>query len=192
MSDHQKRVYDSMLGLVCNADNPTPLVILNRVVPFKHTKVYAKLEWYNPFGSVKDRIAYNLILDAEEKGLLSDEQNLVEPTSGNTGMGLAMVGNTRGYSLTTPLSNMIPLEKRTTLRVFGSNVLEMEDNLCPAPGAPEGAIAKAQELSERPDYHMLNQYANRANPESHYKTTDARELLASSLAGSPRVSAAPT
>ena len=171
MNDHQRRVYDSILGLVCNADNPTPLVMLNQVLPFKQTKVYAKLEWYNPFGSVKDRIAYNLILAAENDGLLSDGQKLVEPTSGNTGMGLAMISNTRGYSLTTPLSNMIPPEKRTTLRVFGANVLELEDNLCPAPGAPEGAIAKAQELSDRPEYHMLNQYANEANPESHYKTT---------------------
>ena len=90
MNDHQRRVYDSILGLVCNADNPTPLVMLNQVLPFKQTKVYAKLEWYNPFGSVKDRIAYNLILAAENDGLLSDGQKLVEPTSGNTGMGLAM------------------------------------------------------------------------------------------------------
>jgi len=160
-----------MLGLVSTADNPTPLVRLNHVTPFEHTQVFAKLEWYNPFGSVKDRIAYNLIVDAEEKGLLGDGQQLVEPTSGNTGMGLAMVSNQRKYALTTPLSNQIPLEKRTVLRVFGSNVLELEDNLCPAPGAPEGAIAKAHELSERDDFHMLNQYVNQANPEAHVKTT---------------------
>ena len=171
MNDHQRRIYDDILGLCSNEENPTPLVRLNRIVPFKHTKVYVKLEWYNPFGAVKDRIAYNLIRDAEEKGQLSAGQGLVEPTSGNTGMGLAMVSNTRGYTLTTPLSNKIPLEKRTVLRFFGARVLEMDDNLCPAPGAPEGAIAKARELGALPGNRMLNQYGNAANPEAHYKTT---------------------
>jgi cysteine synthase/rhodanese-related sulfurtransferase len=171
MADHKRRVYEDMLDLVSSPENPTPMVRINRVTPFKHTQVFAKLEWYNPFGAVKDRIAYNLICDAEEKGHLSQGQKLVEPTSGNTGMGLAMVGNLKGYSLTTPLSNQIPLEKRTVLRLFGSKVIELEDNLCPAPGAPEGAIAKAHELGAREDFHMLNQYANKANPQAHYKTT---------------------
>lgn len=171
MNDHSKRIYDSILGLTSTADNPTPIVRLNRVTPYEHTQVYAKLEWYNPFGAVKDRVAYNLIVDAEERGVLGDGQQLVEPTSGNTGMGLAMVANARGYSLTTPLSNKIPQEKRTILRVFGSNVIELEDNLCPAPGAPEGAIATARELGARPEYVMLDQYSNEANPGAHYKTT---------------------
>jgi cysteine synthase/rhodanese-related sulfurtransferase len=169
--DHRLRVYDSMEGLLSNADNPTPLVRLNRVVPFKHAKVYGKLEWYNPFGAVKDRVAANLIADAEERGLLEAGQKLVEPTSGNTGMGLAMISNAKGYSLTTPLSSAIPLEKRIMLRFFGADVIELEDTLCPAPGAPEGAIARAQELAERPDFHMLDQYRNEANPGAHYKTT---------------------
>lgn len=171
MPDHRLRVYDSMEGLLSNADNPTPLVRLNRVVPFKHAKVYGKLEWYNPFGAVKDRVAANLIADAEERGLLEAGQKLVEPTSGNTGMGLAMISNAKGYSLTTPLSSAIPLEKRIMLRFFGADVIELEDTLCPAPGAPEGAIARAQELAERPDFHMLDQYRNEANPGAHYKTT---------------------
>ena len=171
MRDHRRRVYDSVLGLLCDEENPTPLVRLNRVVPFEHAQVYAKLEWYNPFGSVKDRIASNMIVDAEVREILDAEQKLVEPTSGNTGMGLAMISNARGYSLTTPLSSAIPLEKRTMLRFFGADVIELEDTLCPAPGAPEGAIAKANELAEAPDFHMLNQYRNEANPEAHYKTT---------------------
>ncbi|MFV2007901.1 MAG: pyridoxal-phosphate dependent enzyme, partial [Longimicrobiales bacterium] len=99
------------------------------------------------------------------------EQKLVEPTSGNTGMGLAMMSNARRYSLTTPLSSAIPLEKRTMLRFFGADVIELEDTLCPAPGAPEGAIAKANELAEAPGFHMLDQYRNEANPEAHYRTT---------------------
>ena len=82
-----------------------------------------------------------------------------------------MMSNARGYSLTTTLSSEIPLEKRTMLRFFGADVIEFEDTLCPAPGAPEGAIARANELAEDPDFHMLNQYRNEANPEAHYKTT---------------------
>ncbi|GMR13362.1 MAG: hypothetical protein BMS9Abin29_1568 [Gemmatimonadota bacterium] len=171
MRDHRRRVYDSVLGLLCDAENPTPLVRLNRVVPFEHAQVYAKLEWYNPFGSVKDRIAANMIVDAEKREVLDPEQKLVEPTSGNTGMGLAMMSNAKRYSLTTPLSSAIPLEKRTMLRFFGADVIELEDTLCPAPGAPEGAIAKANELAEAPGFHMLNQYRNDANPEAHYMTT---------------------
>jgi cysteine synthase/rhodanese-related sulfurtransferase len=171
MDDHGLRVYDSILGLLSGADNPTPLVRLNRVTPFRHTQVYGKLEWYNPFGAVKDRVAANLIEDGEARNTVHAKQKLVEPTSGNTGMALAMIANARGYSLTTPLSSEVPLEKRTMLRFFGAEVLELADTLCPAPGAPEGAIAKAMEIGERPDFHMLNQYVNEANPEAHYKTT---------------------
>ena len=169
--DHSRRVYDSMLGLLCNEENPTPLVRLNHVVPFKHTQVFAKLEWYNPFGAVKDRVAANLIRDAEERGVLKPGVKLVEPTSGNTGLGLAMIGNAKGYPLETPLSSEIPLEKRTVLRFFGTDVTELDDTLCPAPGAPEGAIAKARETAEQPGYVMLDQYRNEANPEAHYRTT---------------------
>ena len=171
MNDHTLRVYDSILGLLSSAENPTPLVRLNRVVPFGHTQVYAKLEWYNPFGAVKDRVAANLVADGEERRTVHENQALVEPTSGNTGMALAMIANAKGYTLTTPLSLAIPLEKRTMLRFFGAEVLELDDTLCPAPGAPEGAIAKAMEIAERPEFHMLNQYVNEANPGAHYRTT---------------------
>ncbi len=147
------------------------MVRLNRAVPFEHATVYAKLEWYNPFGSVKDRVAANLVRDAEEQGVLGSIEKLVEPTSGNTGMGLAMVANAKGYRLTTPLSSAIPLEKRTVLRFFGCDVIELEDTLCPAPGAPEGAIVVAHEIAGKPDFHMLNQYENEANPGAHYRTT---------------------
>ena len=171
MNDHTLRVYDSILGLLSSADNPTPLVRLNRVPPFRHTQVYGKLEWYNPFGAVKDRVAANLIEDGEARHTVHDRQKLVEPTSGNTGMALAMIANLRGYALTTPLSSEIPFEKRTMLRFFGAEVIELNDTLCPAPGAPEGAISKAMEIADRPEVHMLNQYVNEANPEAHYKTT---------------------
>lgn len=171
MNDHSLRVYDSIIGLVPSVDNPTPLVRLNRVIPFEHTEVYAKLEWYNPFGSVKDRVAFNMVRDAAKQGVIGTGHDLVEPTSGNTGLGLTMMANADGYSVTTPLSNQIPQEKRTMLRFFGADVLELEDELCPAPWAPEGAIAKATEIAELPNFHMLNQYGNEANPQAHYETT---------------------
>ncbi len=171
MSEHRLRVYESMLGLLSNADNPTPLVRLNRVVPFEHAKVYAKLEWYNPFGAVKDRVAANMIAEAEANGILGDVKNLVEPTSGNTGMGLAMVSNLKGYTLTTPMSRAIPLEKRAALRLFGVDVIELSDDLCPAPWEPEGAIARANDIASAPDFHQLNQYQNEDNPGAHFRTT---------------------
>jgi cysteine synthase/rhodanese-related sulfurtransferase len=169
--DHDRRVYDSMLGLLSSEDNPTPMVRLRRVAPLAHAAVYAKLEWYNPFGAVKDRVAANMVRAAEEAGAVAPGVNLVEPTSGNTGMGLAMVGNARGYSLTTPLSMAIPEEKRSVLRFFGVDVIELSDALCPAPGQPEGAMQRAGEIAAQPGFHQLNQYENPANPDAHYRTT---------------------
>ncbi len=169
MSDHSLRIYDSMLDMLSNEENPTPMVRLHRVVPFQHTKVYAKLEWYNPFGAVKDRVAYNLVRDAEERG--EKLNNLVEPTSGNTGMGLAMVANAKGYRFSATLSNAIPAEKRAALRLFGTNVIELNDSLCPMPGMPEGAMAKAEEMASQPGWKELNQYKNPANPDAHFRTT---------------------
>lgn len=170
--DHVLRVYESILDLLPDEDNPTPLARLRHVVPFTAARVYAKLEWYNPFGAVKDRIAANLVRDAEGRRLLEPGKKLVEPTSGNTGLGLTMVGNARGYPLRAPLSSAIPIEKRAALRFFGCDLIELDDSLCPAPGAPEGAIARAMEIAEHePGYHLLNQYANDANPEAHYRTT---------------------
>ncbi len=171
-NDHTLRVYDSIIGLLSGEDNPTPLVRLNKTVPFEHTRVYAKLEWYNPFSAVKDRVAANMIREAEEQGILSAGNTLVEATSGNTGLGLALLAAIKGYKLRTPLSAAIPLEKRTVLRFFGSDVVELDDSLCPAPGAPEGAIALAKRTAEtQHGFFNLNQYGNEANPNSHYHTT---------------------
>ncbi len=170
-TNHIKRVYHSVEEMLSSEDNPTPIVQLNRVVPYNNAKLYAKLEWYNPFSSVKDRIGANLLADAEEEGLLDEVNQLIEPTSGNTGFALAMLANAKGYSVTATLSSMIPIEKRTLLRFFGCDVLEVEDTLCPAPGAPEGAIALAMDTAQKPEFHMLNQYVNQANPNAHYKTT---------------------
>ena len=129
VANYKTRVYNDITEMLAGVENPTPLLRLNRTVGYEQTQVYAKLEWFNPFGSIKDRVAAHMIADAQEKGLLGDGQALVEPTSGNTGMGLAMIANAKGYSLTTPLSNQIPPEKRAMLRFFGSNVEELEDDL---------------------------------------------------------------
>ena len=123
--NHSTRVYDSILGLAANVENPTPLVRLNRVVPFEHAVVYGKLEWFNPFGSVKDRVAGNLVRDAEARGQLPPHTRLVEPTSGNTGMALAMLANAKGYTFMATVSNKVPLEKRSSLRMFGTQLIEL-------------------------------------------------------------------
>jgi cysteine synthase/rhodanese-related sulfurtransferase len=169
MSDHGLRTYDSMLDLLPNADNPTPLVRLCHVPGFRHATVYAKLEWYNPFGSVKDRVAANLVRDALERG--QSLENLVEPTSGNTGLGLVMVSNAHRFGFSAVMSNAVPQEKRDSLRMFGAEVVELDDDLCPMPGQPEGAMQRAEELGARAGWHELNQYANPANPDTHYRTT---------------------
>ena len=169
--DHTRRVYESVIEMLSNEDNPTPLLRIKNASTLKKAKLYAKLEWYNPFGAVKDRVAANLVSEAEANGRLDGIKNLVEPTSGNTGMGLAMIANAKGYQLTTPLSTAIPAEKRTMLKLFGAKLIEVEDSLCPMPGAPEGAIAQAMDMSERPDFEMLNQYENDGNIRAHIKTT---------------------
>jgi cysteine synthase/rhodanese-related sulfurtransferase len=169
MSDHVLRAYDSILDLLPSAENPTPIVRLRRIPSYRHTQVYAKLEWYNPFGAVKDRVAANLVRDAEARG--ERLENLVEPTYGNTGMGLAMLSNAKGYKFAATISKEIPSEKRTALRFFGANLFELDDNLCPMPGQPEGAMAKATELAAQPGWRQLNQYKNPANPDAHYRTT---------------------
>jgi len=172
MNDHALRIYDSVLGLLPSEENPTPLVRLNRVIPYEHTQVYAKLEWFSPFGANKDRVAANMIRDAEEKSVLNAGKKMVEATSGNTGVGLAMLANAKGYALRTPLSSKIPAEKRTVLRFLGTDVHELSDSLCPAPGAPEGAIAQAMETARtNAEFVLLNQYTNEANPDAHYRTT---------------------
>ena len=175
MSDHGLRTYDSVLDLLPNADNPTPLVRLCHVPGFQHATVYAKLEWYNPFGSVKDRVAANLVRDALERG--QQLENLVEPTSGNTGLGLVMVANAHGIGFSAVMSKAVPEEKRNSLRMFGADVVELDDDLCPMPGQPEGAMQRAEEIASRPDWYELNQYANparSARPAAGSRTSSPR------------------
>lgn len=156
----------SVLDLVGN----TPLVKLQRVVDDVKATVLVKVEYMNPGGSVKDRIAINMIDAAEKDGLLKPGGTIVEPTSGNTGVGLALVGALRGYKCIFTMPDKVSKEKQDTLRAYGAEVV-----VCPTavePESPESYYSVAQRLSEEiPGAFRPNQYANPNNPRTHYLTT---------------------
>ncbi len=145
----------------------TPLVKLNRVVPSNGAHIYAKLESANPGGSVKDRIALAMIEDGEAKGLLQPGATIIEPTSGNTGIGLALVGAFKGYKVILVMSENMSLERRVLLEAYGAVV-----DLSRAEFGMQGTIERAEELvALHPDYYMPQQFNNPANPEIHRQTT---------------------
>lgn len=162
-------VADSVLDLV----GRTPLVRLHRVVPPGGATVLGKLESLNPAGSVKDRIALAMIGAAERAGLLKPGSTIVEPTSGNTGIGLAMVAAARGYRLILTMPEDMTLERRRLLARFGAELI-----VTPAIEGMSGAVFAAQELcAQHPDYFMPAQFDNPANPQIHRETT-AEEIWA--------------
>lgn len=145
----------------------TPLVKLNRVTEGLKAQVVAKLESFNPVGSVKDRIGVAMIVDAEERGLISKDTVIVEPTSGNTGIALAFVCAARGYRLILTMPDTMSLERRQLLSIFGSELV-----LTPGAEGMRGAVRKAEQLvSENPNYFMPQQFKNPVNPEIHRLTT---------------------
>ena len=151
----------------------TPIVRLNRVVGREAAEVWGKLESANPAGSVKDRIALAMVEAAEEAGLLKPGGTIVEPTSGNTGIGLAMVAAVKGYRLIVTMFDTASRERRLQMQAFGAEVL-----LTPAAEGMGGAVGKAIELKEKnPDFFLPQQFVNPANPEIHRRTT-GREILA--------------
>ena len=155
----------SLLDLVGN----TPLVELQRVQPENGVRLFAKLEGQNPTGSIKDRVAKAMIEAAETSGELEPGRELLEPTSGNTGISLALVAKLKGYPLTCVLPENATEERRSLLTLFGARILES-----PASEGSNGAVRVALELAERdPRYFMPFQYANEANPRAHYDGTGA-------------------
>jgi len=170
--DHASRVYESILEMLPSEQNPSPLVRLNRLTP-EGSELWAKLEWMNPFGSVKDRAASALIEAMERDGRLAPGKSIVEPTSGNTGLSLAAIAAVKGYGMRAVVPNKVPLEKKALLKLAGAELDVINDNLCPSPGMGDGAIGMARTHAKaQPDrYVMPNQYENRANVEAHIRTT---------------------
>jgi cysteine synthase A len=157
----------TILDLIGN----TPMVKLSRVVGAGDAEVWAKLEGFNPGGSVKDRPALAMIEDGEKKGRLKKGMKIVEPTSGNTGIGLAMAAAVKGYPIVLTMSEAMSLERRRLLEAYGAELV-----LTPAEKGMKGAIDKASEILASGNYFMPDQFGNPANPQVHRKTT-AREIL---------------
>ena len=156
------KIYQSVNELVGH----TPIVKLNKVVGEDSADVYVKLEFYNPGSSVKDRIALAMIEKAEKDGSLKAGNTIVEPTSGNTGIGLAMIGAAKGYRVVIVMPETMSIERRKLMQAYGAELI-----LTPGSEGITGSINKAKELAEQEGYFMPLQFENPANPEIHEKTT---------------------
>jgi len=157
-------MYENILQAIGN----TPLVKIQKLNPNSNVEIYAKLEGFNPTGSIKDRIALKMIEQAEAEGKLDKNKIIIEPTSGNTGIGLAMIGAVKGYSVVIVMSEAVSIERRKMIMGFGAKIILTE-----AKYGTDGAIRKAHELVDKdPDkYFMPNQFSNESNKMAHYKTT---------------------
>lgn len=156
-------INENILNLIGN----TPLVKIRHMLSNDSASIYAKLEGLNPGGSVKDRIALSMIEAAEKEGKIKKGSTIIEPTSGNTGIGLAMVCAVKGYRLILTMPESMSLERRQLLKAFGAELI-----LTPADEGMLGAVNKAEEIfKNNPDYFMPQQFENKANPEIHRKTT---------------------
>lgn len=154
-------IYDSILGTI----GRTPVVRINRLAP-AHTTMYAKCEFFNPLSSVKDRLAIAIIEDAERSGTLKPGQTVVEATSGNTGIALAMVCAAKGYPFVACMVETFSVERRKIMRMLGAKVV-----LTPAAGRGTGMVRKAEELAKKNGWFLARQFDNPANPEYHRNTT---------------------
>jgi cysteine synthase A len=154
-------IYDNILATIGN----TPVVRLNRIAP-KHVEMYVKVESFNPGGSVKDRLAFAIINDAERRGVLRPGQTVVEATSGNTGIALAMVCAARGYPFVATMVETFSVERRKIMRAYGAKVI-----LTPAAERGSGMVRRAEELAKQHGWFLARQFANPANPAYHRQTT---------------------
>jgi len=157
----------SVLDLIGN----TPMVKINRLVPEDSAEVYAKVEFFNPCRSIKDRICKYMVEDAEKKGKINRGDTLVEPTSGNTGIGLAFVCAVKGYRLVLTMPETMSIERRNMLKALGAEVI-----LTPGEDDMPGAVARAAELADTRGYYQPQQFKNPSNPKAHRETT-AREII---------------
>tara|TARA_B100000965_G_scaffold402913_1_gene429912 strand:+ start:709 stop:1659 length:951 start_codon:yes stop_codon:yes gene_type:complete len=156
-------VHQSILDLIGN----TPVVDVSKLSPNPAVKIFAKLENQNPAGSVKDRIAKSMVLQAEQEGLLKPGSILIEPSSGNTGIALAMIASMRNYQLKIVLPHNVSIERKQLLEVWGAEIIPSSGEL-----GSNGAVKLAQELAQQnPDWVFLYQYGNESNPQVHYETT---------------------
>lgn len=160
-------IYNGVLELI----GKTPILKINNLVDENSAEVYVKLEKFNPGGSVKDRAALGMIEKSEELGLLKDGATIVEPTSGNTGIGIAMIGKLKGYKVVIVMPETMSKERRDLIKAYGAELVLTEG----AKGM-KGAIEKANELVKEKGYFMPQQFENLANPEKHYSTT-AEEIF---------------
>ena len=154
-------IYDSILGTI----GKTPVVRIQRLAP-RHVTMYVKCEFFNPASSVKDRLAIGIIEDAERRGALKPGQTVVEATSGNTGIALAMVCAAKGYPFVAVMTETFSIERRKIMRMFGAKVI-----LTPAAARGSGMVAKAAELAEKHGWFLARQFENEANPAYHRNTT---------------------
>ncbi len=161
-------VYNNILQLI----GDTPIVRINKICPNSQVKIYAKLEGCNPGGSIKDRIALKMIKQAEKEGRLTRDKTIIEPTSGNTGIALAMIGAVLGYKVKIVMSEAVSVERIKMIKAFGGQVI-----LTPAKAGTDGAILKARELVRKypHKYFMPDQFSNKYNKLAHYETT-AQEI----------------
>jgi cysteine synthase len=156
-------IHENVLDMVGN----TPLVDVSRLSPNPNVRIIAKLESQNPFGSVKDRIAKQMILEAEKDGRLQPGQTLVEPSSGNTGIALAAIAKSRGYPIKILMPTSVSIERRQMLEVFGAELI-----LTPGEEGSNGAVKRAMEMAaQHPEWCFLYQYGNEGNPRAHYEGT---------------------
>ncbi|MDX6703612.1 MAG: [CysO sulfur-carrier protein]-thiocarboxylate-dependent cysteine synthase [Baekduia sp.] len=168
----QNRPCGGRYGDIVQAIGNTPLVELKRLSPKPGVRIWAKMESFNPTGSVKDRVARALIEDAEEKGAIGPGMTILEPTSGNTGIALAMICSRKGYKLKVVMPDNVTPERTQLLTMYGAEIVYSPGNL-----GSNGAVAMALEMAEAdPSYYMPYQYGNPANPRAHYDGT-APEIL---------------